>query len=344
MKPLLSLLALAAVAVSPIPPVAAADTVGVRAIAVPAPERGVDLKVTVWYPAAAGGERVLVGEDRLFKGTAAWRNAPTAEGRFPLVLVSHGSGGGIETLGWLASPLAAAGFIVAGPNHPGTTRGNSTPADTATNWQRPPDLSAVLTALAADPVWGRHIDQNRIGAIGFSLGGHTVMAIAGARVDRDAYARYCDTYATMPDCVWFAGGGVDLRKVDRQLFEQSSLDPRIRSVVAIDPSVAQAFTPESLGAIAIPLHIINLGRPGTIWVAVQSDGIAATIPGADYATVGQAVHNSFLAECQPDAREFLKATGDQDPLCDDAGGRTRAEIHGQLATMVEAAFRWDFSR
>lgn len=321
---------------------AASDHVGTRSLAVPAPQRGgAGLDVTVWYPVAAGGVPVLVGDDRLFKGTAAWRDAPLAPGRFPVVLVSHGSGGNIESLGWIAEHLAARGFIVAGPNHPGTTRGNSTPIDTTRIWQRPADLSAVLTTMTSDPGWSPHIDAGRIGAMGFSLGGHTALAIGGGRVTAEAYARYCDEAATMPDCVWFASGGVDLRAVDKARFEQSNRDPRIKAIVAIDPSIAQALTPESLRAMSVRVAIINLGRPGHIPVSVDSAWIARAIPGASYATVEDAVHFSFLAECQPGARAFLQATGDRDALCDDAGGRTRDLLHAQLAEMIAATFDRD---
>lgn len=324
----------------------AADAVGVRTVEVPAPSRGGTLTVTVWYPATAGGTKALVGEDRLFRGTAAWRDAPPAAGRFPLVLVSHGSGGSILNLSWLASRLAAAGMIVAGPNHPGTTRGNSTPLDTTRMWQRTADISDVLTALTTEPPWKEHIDDRHVGAIGFSLGGHTVLSLAGARADLEAYAVYCERYPAMPDCRWFASGGVDLRSTDKARFEQSNRDARIGSVVAVDPSVARAFTADSLEAIAVPVHIINLGSPGTIPVAVEAETLAAAIPDHTYQEVDGAVHLSFLAECQPGAREFLKETGDTDPLCEDAPGhpRTRDDIHRQVAAMIEAAFLQDFAR
>lgn len=317
----------------------AADRVGTRSLAVSAPHRGgTNLNVTVWYPAAVGGKPILVGDDRLFKGTPAWRDAPLAAGRFPLVLVSHGSGGNIESLGWIAAQLAARGFIVAGPNHPGTTRGDSTPIDTTRIWQRPADLSAVLNSMLADPEWGPHIDARRIGAFGFSLGGHTALAMAGARVTVEAYARYCDEHGTMPDCVWFASGGVDLRAVDRALFEQSNGDPRIKAIVAVDPSIAQAFTPDSPRSLSASVALINLGHPGHIPVSVDSAWIAEGIPGATYATIDDAVHFSFLAECQAGARAFLAATGDRDALCDDAGGRPRDLLHAQLAEMIAAVF------
>jgi len=312
--------------------------VGVRTIDVAAPERGAKpLNVTVWYPAAAGGEPALVGDDRLFKGTTARRDAPFAAGRFPLVLVSHGSGGSIETLGWLAAPLVKAGFVVAGPNHPGTTRGNSTPLATTWMWERTADLSAVLTALTGDPAWAPHLDGSRVGALGFSLGGHTVLSIAGARAEREAYARYCEEHPTMPDCVWFASDGVDLRAVAPR-FEQSSRDPRIKAVVAIDPSVARAFVAESLREIAVPVEIVNLGDAAAIPVSVAGAPIVAAIPAGRYETVADAVHLSFLAECQPGAKAFLAEVGEKDRLCDDGVSRTRADIHAEIAAKVVAAF------
>lgn len=324
----------------------AADPVGTRTIELPAPARSATLQVMIWYPTGSAGTPVPPSRDKVFMETPALKDAPIAEGSFPLVLISHGSGGSIGNLDWLAIRLAAAGFIVAGPNHPGTTRGDSTPPDTTKLWQRSADLSDVLTALSADPAWAPHIDRKHVGALGFSLGGHTVMAVAGVRADREAYARYCDEEKTMADCVWFASGKVDLRGTDKHLFEQSNRDPRIRSVVAIDPSVVRAFTSESLRSIDIPVHIINIGRPETIPIAVRSDDIAAEIPGADYQTVDGAVHLSFLAECRPDAPDFLKSIGETDPICEDAPGkpRTRAEIHVQMAAMIEAAFLADFAR
>jgi len=114
---------------------AGADAPGVRIVEIPVAAREAPLNVTIWYPAAGEGtSRLLVGGNRLFRGTLGWQDAPIAEGRYPLVLVSHGSGGSFTALGWIASRLAAAGFIVAGPNHPGTMTGDSIPADTVTVW------------------------------------------------------------------------------------------------------------------------------------------------------------------------------------------------------------------
>ncbi|MCX5493988.1 dienelactone hydrolase family protein [Kaistia dalseonensis] len=349
MKPLLIALSLMFLAGAAAPALSA-DAVGVRTIAVASAERGENLAVTVWYPAAAGGKTTLLGEGRVFQGAPAFADAPALPGPFPLILVSHGSGGRIRDLGWIARPLVEAGFVVAGPNHPGTTSGDSTPADTPKLWERTRDMSDVLTALTTEPEWRASVEAGRIGVLGFSLGGATALELVGARANREAYAHYCDTYPTMPDCAWFAGGkgfvdgapvttaALDLRMIDKARFEQSNLDRRIRAAVLVDPSVAQAYDAGSLREIAIPLQFINLGRPANIPVAVKADALASLTPQGRYAQVDDAVHFSFLALCQPDGAAFLKSVGDTDTVCDDGGIRQRADIHAELTGLITSAF------
>lgn len=331
----------------------AADEVGVKTLTVPSPARGRDLAVTIWYPATPGGTNIRVGENKLFQGAPALANAPRAPGRFPLILVSHGSGARIENLGWIANRLVAAGFIVAGPNHPGTTSGDSTPIATPNVWERTDDLATLLTALTESPDWRDALADRRVGVLGFSLGGTTAMELAGAIPDREAYARYCDTYPAMMDCVWFAGGKgyvdgeavpsqkVNLRQMDKSRFEQSNRDPRIGSAVLVDPGMAMAFQPTSLQAIAIPMHFINLGGPGTVPPGVAAEDLARLTPKGDYAQVDGAVHFTFLAECQPGGKALLAAIGEADRLCDDGGSRPRAAMHAELGDRIAADFTRD---
>ena len=316
--------------------------IGKATVSVTAPHRNAQLALHLWYPAAAGGVATLVGDNPLFVGVPARLDASVAPGRHPLILLSHGSGGNAENLAWIATPLAEAGFIVAAPNHPGTTSRDSRQADTMKVWNRPRDLTAIIDALLKDPKWSGSIDPARIGALGFSLGGETVLAAAGARLDAAAFARYCDAIKEVPgmpsDCAWLKKGGIDLHAIDPVPFNAGYGDARVKAIVAVDPAGAQAYNSASLKAIGVPVTIINLGRAATILPAIAAADVAATIPHAAYETVADAVHFSFLGTCKPGGAEMLKSEGEGDPLCTDGGGRPRTALHAEIAALIGAAF------
>lgn len=325
---------------------ALATEVGVRTLDIPSLSRGSDIHLRIWYPAEKGGTPVSMGENRVFKGAQALENAPLISGIRPLVLFSHGSGGNVEAMGWLANVLVKAGFIVAGPNHPHTTSGDSLPEETPKVWQRVDDLSTVIDFMSKDAEWKQHIDVDRIGAVGFSLGGTTVMRMSGAQNNLEAYARYCDGYNQW-DCAWYANGigfrdndevkvgPYDLRKVDRQLFEQSNRDPRLRTAVIVDPGMARAYVPESLEQTEIPMNFINLGNEGAVPLATKARHLAEIAPGGSYVSVQESDHFSFLPECKPDAVAFLKSINEPDPICAPAK-RARNDIHAELSNVISA--------
>lgn len=325
------------------------QAVGVQTLAITAPARAEPLSVTVWYPAASGGHRMSVGDNRIFEGTEVLRDAKPATSNFPLILLSHGSGSRALGMAWIATALAEAGFVVAGPDHPGTTSGDSTPEATPKIWERAADLSAVLDSITTDKAW-RMVDPARVGVLGFSLGGTAAMEIAGARASLDAYVAYCDSYPAMMDCRWFKGGRgfvddeeikvppLDLGSVDRRRFEQSNRDPRLKAAVLVDPGLATAFTPASLAAIDIPLAFVNLGSAGQVPVAVLSDALATKIAGATYRQIENADHFSFLPLCKPGSAAMLKQIGEPDPICDESPERSRADIHAEVADHIGKAF------
>jgi len=98
------------------------------------------------------------------------------------VLLSHGTGGSAVQMAWLGMELARHGYIAVAVNHPGN---NATEPYTAEGfalwWERATDLSEVLDGMLADATFGARIDARRVGAAGFSMGGYTVLELAGAR-------------------------------------------------------------------------------------------------------------------------------------------------------------------
>ncbi|MEZ5934649.1 MAG: alpha/beta fold hydrolase [Alphaproteobacteria bacterium] len=320
---------------------AGAHEAGVRRIVVPSQERGTDLAVTVWYPASSGGEVVMLGDNVFFEGTQAMRDAPISAGPFPLILLSHGAGlaGRAEALSWMATPLAEEGFVVAAPTHPGNTGPDRSAAETMKLWLRPSDLSATLDVLETDTALLPHIDADKIGVLGLSMGGNTALLIAGARLDPELFASYCDTNDLNASlCDWVRLSDVDLHAMDKAAARRDNRDERVRFAMAIDPVPADIFAAETFYDMSIPVALVNLGGKADIPATAQASTIAKAVPGAGYEVIEDASHFSMFAECKPGAAEIALEEGIEDPICADGSGRSRSAIHAQLIDMVAAAF------
>jgi dienelactone hydrolase len=137
------------------------------------------LPYEVWYPDGRDAERT----------------------RHPLIVASHSSGGHKRQLAYLCAHLASHGYVVAAPDHVG-----STAADAAERARRAakndvltaaardaliarmiadrvPDLRLIITTVLGGPL-SKTIDGGRIGLVGWSFGGWSVLATpeADARV------------------------------------------------------------------------------------------------------------------------------------------------------------------
>ncbi len=147
------------------------------------------LGVGCWYPARSADGAAAVYEVLPGVGftAAASENAPAVPGPHPLVVFSHGRSGARTSYTLLCEGLAARGFVVVAPDHPGDTLVDwmlGTQVDDATNEiQRVDDLRFMLDALLADhsvlPPLG-HVDDASVAVVGHSYGAFTALAYAGA--------------------------------------------------------------------------------------------------------------------------------------------------------------------
>src|SRR5208283_1740599 len=153
----------------------------------------------IWYPAedSAGEKDQYIGppDAPLFYAGRAAKDATLAPAfaKFPLIALSHGTGGSALQMAWLGTHLAARGYIVVAVNHPGNNAVNGyTTQGFIEGWERAKDISTVILDMLSDPRLGGKIDPDRIGAAGFSYGGYTMMELAGARTDFGRILAWCD--------------------------------------------------------------------------------------------------------------------------------------------------------
>lgn len=137
-----------------------------------------DLETTIWYPTAPGSGPID-------PATGGVIDAPLDSGAapYPLLLFSHGSCGYPLQSTFLTALLAAQGFVVVAPPHPGNTifeapACGTFQAQAASFVERPQDVIFVLNRMLAanqdpsSPFFGA-IDPERIGMSGHSFGGLT---------------------------------------------------------------------------------------------------------------------------------------------------------------------------
>jgi len=312
------------------------------------------LLTAVWYPAE---EQAQVRPQRIgapnappmFEAGEAAPDAALAPGtkKFPLILMSHGTGGTADSMAWLATALAARGYIVAGVNHPG----NSALEPYTTQgfmlwWKRAQDVGVVLDAMLADPAFGARIDRERIGAMGFSLGGYTMIALAGGITSRARFADFCKARPPDEASCQAPPEFSDLRAQSEALArsdpayaaalregERSYREPRIRAVFAMAPALGPAFTPESLAAITTPVAVVAGAGDAIVPVDASARRVAAEIPHAALTILpGGVGHYTFLDMCTAAGRQMAP------PICVDAPEVDRAAIHRTTAALAAAFF------
>jgi predicted dienelactone hydrolase len=283
------------------------------------------VRVTVWYPAAAGAEEKSLdlgpaSRPDFFVGAAA----PDAEfadtRRRAVILFSHGFGGTARMMGWFTTVLAQQGYVVVAVDHPGNNGADKmTVAGATMFWDRPGDLQAALDAVAADPIISPHLDLRRLGVAGFSAGGFTALAAAGARVDLPRFQAFCKAhpddgickpqqeFAVTPEQATAALASPDLAGEVAHAADDHSIRG-VRAVFAMAPALVQAFDPASLAAMTTPVSIV-LGEADQVAPPHTNGGAAArSIPRAQLTALPGVGHYDFLATCSQTARARI-------PIC-----------------------------
>lgn len=315
------------------------NPVGFQSSTLPDSHSDRSLEMVVWYPSATTGATQLIGDDVVFVGASAVRNAPPAAGKHPLLVLSHGYRGNWSNQIWLASALAHRGYIVAAINHPGTTTHDRSPQAAAQLWQRPVDLRRVIDRVTTQPVKFGLVANDRIAVVGHSLGGMTALEIAGARFDPDRFALDCKAHPQLASCTVYETINPASTSKSKAALAADLRDKRVTAVVTLDLGLSRGLTDESLAALPVPALVIAAGVPSRDLPAeLESANLAKRLPAASsrYVEISDASHFSFLSMCKPGAEVLLEedVPGDGIICRDGDSGRSRGVIQQQVTSLI----------
>jgi len=228
------------------------------------PGPGPDLK-----PLAATGDQAFAAEPFAFTGRDGTRIEALAylpEGKAaspaPLVVLAPGLNTDMNALLYVGQQLASHGYAVAALNFPFTSaqavravlQGGGAIPDPNAWFGQPHSVSDLIDQVQER--WGERVDTTAVGVLGQSLGGYTVLALAGAPLDWDHLRQACSALAD-PNQVVLDPAVVWQCQAPGQVLEQRSFrDSRVRAVVAVNPVSSPIFSGASMAQLAVPVMII----------------------------------------------------------------------------------------
>lgn len=292
---------------------------GIARIAIQARE---PFDTLVWYPTQAEEASSQIGPFTI----PANHNAAVAPGQFPVVLLSHGggqTGGSPLLLSGLSARLAREGFIVVAPYH-GKTR----------FLQRPRQVEAAFEAMTADARFKSHIASDRVGMLGFSLGGAVTLALAGGKPNFQQLAAYCATHSDdVQSCNAGPGGDRNASSSTQTQPPPSGLTiPRLplKGLALLDP-FGVLFQRDDLTAVSVPVLLFRPKQSGQGEENTRS--LVTNLPQPPQLQYVPGGHFIFTDICSPALR--AEAPG----VCVDAKGVDRAAIHADVEAEIVKFFR-----
>lgn len=256
-------------------------------------------------------------------------NAPPADGKFGLIVISHGAGGFALNHRDLAMVLASHGYVVAAPTHP---RGKDNDISGIGVWVgRPRQVSLVIDAVLEDPALGPHVQRERIGAVGHSNGGYTALALAGAKPNPQAIIAHCRQHRD--DIRFCSYGGAATREATRKVSDIPDVrDPRIRAIVLMAPNVVP-FTDDALARVAVPVRVYGAERDDLTVARYHTERLATALPPeTEHLLIKGAGHFSFIASF-PWALRIVVGEAARDPK-----GSDRDAMHAVMNPEIVGFF------
>jgi predicted dienelactone hydrolase len=284
--------------------------------------------VAIWYPTTAPPSLSEFGPYTM----RVARAATPADGKFGLVVISHGSGGDAFAHRDLAIALASTGYVVAAPLHPRDNFQDKSGVGSISVWiGRPKQVSLVIDRVLEDKTLGPIIERERIGVVGHSSGGYAALAVAGVKPSMNALVQHCR--GVPEDARFCFFGGAAAREAVLKDGEIPDVhDRRVRAIVLLAP-VGALFTDEALSNLAVPVRIYGAERDDLTPVRYHAERLAKVLAAkAEYVQIKGAGHFSFIASF-PDSLRNSAGEAGQDPK-----GFDRNVMHEKLNPEIVAFF------
>jgi len=283
------------------------------------PARGRSLAAHIWYPIDAQTPVVIpVIKGNPFLPVVATKNAPLPSypQQFPVVLLSHGSGGKADKLFWLTEKLVKDGIIVVAVDHQGNMTGDSSADGMMRIWNRPQDLSFVLDRVLEQKDFKGRLDLGKVAATGHSAGGTGVLMLAGARLSSEKFQSpvpYCSgTKDPFYGQLCNQLKSLKLSSYPKKTVEGDYSDSRVKAVVALDPGFARSFETTSFKHLSAKPLVFIAERINTPHDEIFSKEFSHFLPTGAHEIVPKSFHMTFLQACKTD---FPKDDAELKELC-----------------------------
>ena len=250
----------------------------------------------------------------------------------PIIIISHGFGALKENFVYIAEHLASYGFVVLVPDHVGSDlsyretylQGRlNTLLSPIEFINRSQEISFLIDQLeefvASDSQWSKLLNLEQIGVMGDSLGGTTVLSLAGAEINHARLVKTCDRENVILNSSLY----LQCRAQHLPPQNYKLADPRIKAAIAGHPLASGIFGPEGMSTINIPVLMTagsqDLVAPVVteqihpfVWMQSEPRYLALFKPGTHFATSepgaegAESIPPILMGEHQEFGRNYFK--------------------------------------
>jgi predicted dienelactone hydrolase len=170
--------------------------------------------------------------------------ASIAEGKFPLIMISHGTGGSPLLYRTISAFLARNGYVVAMIEHYGNNRTNNELEGRNENFaNRLRHITQTIDYLSSYNQFGKHLQKDSVAVIGHSIGANTALVLVGGVPI--SYTHYVEKFGHTPH----------MAKEPEEM--EFTMDTRIKAVVLLALTPGWFTGDRSLENVRIPILLFN---------------------------------------------------------------------------------------